>query len=171
MDLETVKLFSLYNKTTNVKMNKFISTLSNEQWEKKFDCFFPSVKSLCNHIYATDINWLKRFSTLREFRFIKHDVFKKEIKFGEVVIGDTEQYLQSRAELDEIIEQFANELTAEDLTKRLKYKDPYGNEHDNPFGGMILHMFNHETHHRGMISVYLEQLGMENDYSNLSAIF
>jgi uncharacterized damage-inducible protein DinB len=108
---------------------------------------------------------------LGEFRFIKHDVFKKEIKFGEVVIGDTEQYLQSRVELDEIIEQFANELTAEDLTKRLKYKDPHGNEHDNPFGGMILHMFNHETHHRGMISVYLEQLGIENDYSNLSAIF
>ncbi len=32
---------------------------------------------------------------------------------------------------------------------------------------VFLHLFNHQTHHRGQISVLLDQLGVENDYSNL----
>jgi uncharacterized damage-inducible protein DinB len=28
-------------------------------------------------------------------------------------------------------------------------------------------VFNHQTHHRGMISLYLDMLGKENDFSNL----
>ena len=170
MDVETVKLLSLYNKTANAKMNQCIEKLSNEQWEAKFNCFYPTMRALCNHIYTSDINWLKRFGTLRPFEYTKNDVFKKEIKFGEIIIGDIADYLKLRAELDAVIEQFANELTPADMGKRLVYKDPHGNDHDNPYGGLILHLFNHETHHRGMVSVYLEQLGIANDYSSLSAV-
>jgi uncharacterized damage-inducible protein DinB len=31
-------------------------------------------------------------------------------------------------------------------------------------------MFNHQTHHRGMISLYLDMLGKENDFSSLLAL-
>ncbi|MCL2722457.1 MAG: hypothetical protein FWD47_14095 [Treponema sp.] len=30
----------------------------------------------------------------------------------------------------------------------------------------ITHVFNHQTHHRGMISLYLEMLGKENSFSD-----
>ena len=170
MDIETVKLLSLYNKTANAKMCQYIEKLSSEQWEHTFNCYYPTLRALCNHIYTSDINWLKRFATLRDFGYRKNDVLNREIKFGEVIIGDVADYLKLRSELDAVIEQFANELTPADMGKRLVYKDPRGNDHDNPYGGMILHLFNHETHHRGMVSVYLEQLGIANDYSSLSAV-
>jgi uncharacterized damage-inducible protein DinB len=31
-----------------------------------------------------------------------------------------------------------------------------------------LNLFNHETHHRGMISLYLEMLGRENDFNSIA---
>jgi uncharacterized damage-inducible protein DinB len=31
-------------------------------------------------------------------------------------------------------------------------------------------MFNHQTHHRGMIALYLDILGKENDFSSLLAL-
>jgi len=96
-------------------MNQSIEKLSNEQWEAKFNCFYPTIRALCNHIYTSDINWLKRFAMLRDFEYRKNDVFKREIKFGEIIIGDVADYLKLRAELDMVIEQFANELTPADL--------------------------------------------------------
>jgi uncharacterized damage-inducible protein DinB len=33
--------------------------------------------------------------------------------------------------------------------------------------GVLVHIFNHATHHRGGISVYLDILGKENDYSSV----
>ena len=33
--------------------------------------------------------------------------------------------------------------------------------------GLLIHLFNHQTHHRGMISLYLEMLGKENNYNNI----
>jgi uncharacterized damage-inducible protein DinB len=30
---------------------------------------------------------------------------------------------------------------------------------------LIIHMFNHQTHHRGMVSLYLELLRVENGFS------
>jgi uncharacterized damage-inducible protein DinB len=33
---------------------------------------------------------------------------------------------------------------------------------------LLLHVFNHGTHHRGMIAAYLDLLGIENDYSAMT---
>ncbi|MEW6185934.1 MAG: DinB family protein, partial [Thermodesulfobacteriota bacterium] len=79
----------------------------------------------------------------------------------------TPDYLAKREFLDRMIRAFALELTEKDLEGRLKYIDSRGTEHERNLGGLILHMFNHQTHHRGMVSVYLEMLGIDNDYSNL----
>ena len=33
-----------------------------------------------------------------------------------------------------------------------------------------MHMFNHQTHHRGQVSLVLDQFGIENYYSNMILI-
>ncbi len=78
-----------------------------------------------------------------------------------------QDYKEKRSKLDVSINEFVNELKREDLEKDLTYIDSHGKEYKRNFGGLILHMFNHETHHRGMISVYLEEMEIANDYSNL----
>jgi len=170
MDIKTLELFARYNSITNNKMNEIILGLSAEQWEKEFRGYFNSIKSLCNHIYISDFTWLKRFSALRKFEYIDDVFFQKTINFSEMIIGTIQNYSGIRDELDKKINVFVGEVRNEDLERKLKYVDSHGKEYERNFGGLILHMFNHETHHRGMISIYLEEMGIANDYSNLLGI-
>jgi len=167
MDLKTIKLMAHYNETANKEMNKYISQINLTQWNTEFKGHFPSIFKLCNHIYIGDYNWLKRFGTLQDFQFIKDGFFSKEIAFTMDVFQDPKEYIAKREFLDKMISKLVTELTDKDLEGHLKYIDSRGTEHNRIFGGLIIHMFNHQTHHRGMISIYLEMLGIDNDYSNL----
>jgi len=167
MDLQTIQLFAEYNAKTNEKMNAHVAGLDEEQWTRDLDGFFSSVRSQCSHVYTGDFNWLKRFSKLRPFGYIGNEVFKDEKPFSALHVTTVEDYLAKRRDMDRHISAFVGELEPEDLTQALPYVDSSGTPYTRNFGGLILHMFNHQTHHRGMISLFLEQLGIDNDYSNL----
>ncbi len=170
MDIKTIRLLARYNQETNVKMNGFIAQLDETEWRHEFPAFFPSIFAMCNHLYIADFNWLKRFSNLREFHFITDDVFSDEIAFTVEAFETRSEYFSKRDYLDKLIIAFADEITGDDVGRDLDYTDTRGTQHTRNFGGMVLHVFNHQTHHRAMISLYLEMLGFDNDYSNLAAL-
>ena len=167
MDIRTLKVFAEYNRKTNSDMNAIIQKLQAHQWNQEFKGYFNSIKSLCNHIYLADFNWLKRFSKLRKFSYIDNALFNQELGYGSVVFETIEKYLDKRKVLDAQIIEFVNGIAQDDLDKYLEYTDAHGKVHRRLFGGLVLHCFNHQTHHRGMISIYLENIGISNDYSNL----
>jgi uncharacterized damage-inducible protein DinB len=171
MDIRTFKIFSEYNKKANNEMNAIIRTLEPDQWNQEFGGYFNSIKSLCNHVYICDFNWLKRFSKLREFQYIKHGFFAREMKFGSIILKTVTEYETKRNEFDDHIDLFVHEINPRDLDEVLTYTDSHGREYKRLFSGLVLHMFNHQTHHRGMISIYLEELGKSNDFSNLMNLF
>ena len=170
MDIQTAKLLASYNASANMDMNKIIHELSDSQWKMEFLGFFKSIQSLCNHLYIADFVWLRRFSGLRSFTYIEHKIFSEDINFGMVVVNSISEYEIKRKGLDGVISLFAADLNEKDFSSDLTYKDSGGNEHKRNFGGLVLHMFNHQTHHRGMISLYLENLGIENDFNSLFEI-
>jgi uncharacterized damage-inducible protein DinB len=170
MDVNTIRLLAGYNEKTNSQMNGFISQLDEVQWNCSFNTFFPNIFKMCNHIYIADFSWLKRFSNLRTFEYIQDEIFLNEITFAMDVFKTQKEYVAKREYIDKLIIRFVNEITEIDLERNLKYTDLRGTENNRSFGGLVLHMFNHQTHHRGMISIYLEMLGIENDYSNLARL-
>jgi uncharacterized damage-inducible protein DinB len=146
-------------------MDNIIKGISEEEWNKNFGGFFKSIHELCSHTYICDFNWLKRFKTLRNFDVLNKDIFEKNYKFTETIFGNINEYVLMRPELDRIIIEFINELQDDDLEKILVYTDSEGNKNEKIMESLLMHVFNHETHHRGMISLYLEMLGKENDFS------
>ncbi len=168
MDIRVLKLLSEYNKKTNNQMNSLIIKLSDAQWNNEFGGYFKSIRSMCNHIYVCDFNWLKRFSHLREYRFIKNTEIEMGIVYGTMVLNSITDYIEKRNKLDNNIVEFVNEIGLSDIESSLEYADSSGTIYKKNFGNLVLHMFNHQTHHRGMISIYLEEMGIDNDYSNLS---
>ena len=62
------------------------------------------------------------------------------------------------------------ELTDEMLAGGIVLVDPKGNKHRFIFGQVLMHLFNHQTHHRGALSQLLDELEIENDFSNLLSI-
>jgi len=170
MDNKTLQFLARYNAITNEKMNRYIAELSDDQRNQKFGGYFTSIRSLCNHLYITDFNWLKRFSNLRTFDYIRDDFFRREHAFGTHAFLEKKDYLAMRSDLDKRISQFTDELREDDLSRKLRYNDSHGTEHNQEFGLTVLHFFNHQTHHRGMVSIYLEEMGIANDYSNIMDI-
>ena len=165
---DTVKLMARYNAQANLDMNAVLAPLSAEEWTKERGGFYPSFHALTAHIYSADSAWLGRFRGLRPFRALQASVFDFPPTPGVPAFDTFAAYLQKRAELDQIAIAFSEEVTDADLGAELDYRNFRGDPFTKSFGGLVVHMFNHATHHRGMIALYLDQMGVKNDYSNLS---
>jgi len=167
MDKQTVKTLAQYNRITNEQMNSIISSLTDQEWNRNFGGYYPSIHSVCNHLYLADFNWLKRFQNLRGFKYRRSSIFDQSYSFASSVFDSVESYVPMREELDSLFDAMSEEVSEEDFGGTLNWKNSKGVDESRNFGGILLHVFNHQTHHRGMISLYLELLGQQNDFSNL----
>lgn len=169
MDRNIFELLARYNKGTNQQMDSIIKTLSEEEWNKQFSGYFKSIHKLCSHIFIRDYMCLYKFRMVNNFKSLHDAYFNQEYSGSEILFKNINEYLTKRPELDNIFIDFINEITENDLNKTFMWKNTKGIEMDLKVGIMLMHLFNHETHHRGMISLYLEFIGKENDYSRLYA--
>ncbi|HUJ18716.1 MAG TPA: DinB family protein [Nitrospirota bacterium] len=167
MDIKTCKLLARYNQTANQKMDGIIRNLSSAQWNQEFAGYFKTIGQLCSHIYISDYNWLKRFGQFRAFQYIKDPLFDQNLNYGSKPFDDISSYISKREELDKKLITLADELAESDLGEIISFANTKGERVSKNVGGSILHIFNHQTHHRGMISLYLDLMGIDNDFSSL----
>jgi uncharacterized damage-inducible protein DinB len=170
MSKDIYTLLARYNQGANEKMNGYIQALTDEEWNREFKGYFKSIREICSHVYVGDFSWLKRFENLREFKSLKDPFFSKTLSFQETLFPGKEDYLAQRPELDKRIIAVVGETLEEDYQRVLKYANSQGKTFEKNFGAVLLQVFNHETHHRGMVSLYLELLGKENDFSSLLSL-
>ena len=189
MEKRIFELFANYNKKVNNSMNDIIKTLTNEQWKKQFSGFYKSIQDICSHIYFWDYNELNRYKYLRKFDSLEEEFpYEEKIKKYAIKISkegneyldddfisskeifldsSINEYINMRIDLDDRIIKFINEVTLNDLESTITFTTVTGNKFKWRIDDLIINVFNHQTHHRGMISLYLDMLGIENDFSNL----
>ena len=73
---------------------------------------------------------------------------------------DLEVLREHRARLDAIIEALAAECSDDDLAQPVTYRNSRG-AFRKKFGSLLLHFFNHQTHHRDQVSTLLTQSGVD----------
>jgi uncharacterized damage-inducible protein DinB len=168
MTTDTVRLFAEYNSKVNSEMISHISKLDHADWGKNLGGYYESIKALCAHLYIADFSWLTRFSTLRQFDCLDNPVFSEKLSWESSPFDTIDEYTVKRGEMDTIFISLAAEICEKDLGTQLAYKNLKGEDQNRNFGGLLIHVFNHQTHHRGMVSLYLEILGIQNDFSNLA---
>jgi uncharacterized damage-inducible protein DinB len=167
MEKDNFELLARYNKEVNEKMNNIIKTLSEEEWNKQFSGYYKSIHELCSHLFIGDYTWLNRFNSFNNLKNPNNEYFNKKYSFQDVLFENITEYIKMRSELDNIIIGFINEITEDDLGNIMKWTNWEEKIFEKKLGIYLIHMFNHETHHRAMISLYLEMMGKENNYSNL----
>jgi uncharacterized damage-inducible protein DinB len=171
MGKEIFETLGRYNQIANGKMNEVIKTISDDEWNRELGGFFKSIRALCSHVYVADTTWLKRFGGLKEFKTLQDGFFQTELSFKDLLFPRRDEYLTKRPELDKLIISLIAEVDEDDLGKTLKYANSQGKTFEYPFYGTLLQFLNHETHHRAMVSLYLELLGKDNDFSSVTAAF
>ena len=162
--IEYFSLLAEYNRKANEAMYAILSSLSDEQRSAEIGSYYRSIAGTVRHILSSDLIWLTRisaaFPALAAVRFNSDELSPAE-NIGFSALRDR------RARVDAVFEGLAREVT-EDLVQRdLVYIDKRGNERRYIFWQALLHMFNHQTHHRGAVSEALDRLKVENDYSNI----
>jgi uncharacterized damage-inducible protein DinB len=127
--------------------------------------WYGSVLSVLCHIVISDTVWLRRvWPSQRE----QPDRLRLEFEtVGDLVFPDLPRWVEHRAALDADIERLCEALDTDGLVERIRYTNTKGARFEQPRWQLLLHMFNHETHHRGGISQFLDEHGVDNDVSNL----
>lgn len=157
---EDIVLLASYNAAMNARLYAAAATLPRQALSAGRGAFFGSIIGTLNHIVAGDTIWLRRFmGHPSDFASLKPMAdIPAPAGLAHRYSEELEALLEHRLRLDAIITALATEVSESDLGQTLLYRNARG-DNRKPFGGLLLHFFNHQTHHRGQASTLLSQAG------------
>lgn len=159
---EHIRLMAQYNEWMNTRLYDAALSLPVEVVFADKDAFFGSLYGTLNHILLGDTIWLKRFATHPAGHAALDPVraMSAPVTFDERE-GSLEALHARRMKFDALIRQWAAELREDDLGVPIKYTRLNGETFARPFGPLVMHFFNHQTHHRGQATTLLSQCGVD----------
>lgn len=156
-------LLAQYNETMNRRLYDAAAQLSPGELRADRKAYFGSLLGTMNHLIVGDTIWLSRFA-LHPARFRALDPLRGAPVPTSLTqsFGDSlPQLHEHRVRLDRIISALAQELHPSHLDQVLTYQNTRGLGFHKRFGSLLLHLFNHQTHHRGQASTLLTQAGVD----------
>lgn len=158
-----LRLMADYNQWMNDKLYSAAATLPAEALTAERGAFFGSLQGTLNHLLVADTVWLQRFAAHpRRFATLTAlaDVDTPQ-QLDQPLYADFASMRQRRSELDSIISALLDEVNEDDLQQVLTYCNMKGVPAQRLFGSLLLHVFNHQTHHRGQATTLLSQAGVD----------
>ncbi len=161
-----------YNRWMNERLYAVAATLSDEERHRDLGAFFGSVHLTLTHLLICDRAWLARLRRVRA-EYVFCDEAGKPLAvagFSDDVYPDFRALTRERRVTDESIAEWVSGLDRASLTAEIEYKDTKGAAHRHVLWWAVLHVFNHQTHHRGQVTTLLKQLGRDPGVTDLIAL-
>lgn len=158
-----VCLMARYNQWMNRKLYETAGKLTAAQLAENRGAFFGSVLGTLNHIMVADTLWLQRFASALP-QHPELDVIRQlptPASLDATLFDDFAALQQQREVLDAAILAFANSVTDDELAGLVRYKSLKGMPASRQLFSLLMHFFNHETHHRGQVTTLLSQGGLD----------
>lgn len=156
-------LMAGYNEWMNVRLYAAAGRLAPADFAADRGAFFGSVCGTLNHIAVADTIWLRRFAGHPDAGPVLDPVRRlpAPAALDEILFSDHAALAAHRRMLDTLIQDWAATLTDAALDATLRYSNMRGQPFERPLGALVLHFFNHQTHHRGQATTLLSQLGQD----------
>jgi len=146
--LEEISRLFAYNRWANARTLEAVSALNAEEFGRRLEGSFPSVRETLAHIYGAEWIWLGRSRGLSP----------RALPSAQEV-----PTLQALEEKWKVVEdgqrEFVEGLTEPRLVQVLSYVNVKGETWAYPLSEMLVHVVNHSTYHRGQVATMLRQLG------------
>ncbi len=140
-----------YNRVANQRLYEACAQIRDDEYRRQRAGSFGSIHSLLNHGLLADRIWMSRFSGGGKTTPSLNTVLYQEFPA-----------LRSAREQDDLaMEDFFRNAPESFLTKTLSYTNSKGIHYEEAAVPAVLHMFNHQTHHRGQVHVMLSQCGVQ----------
>src|SRR5471032_3288126 len=150
-----IKLMAAYNAEMNQKLYAAAARLPHDELSADRKAFFGSILGTMNHLVAADTIWLQRFAARTGGAAGPNAALEAALALPTPssltfqAASNLPDLLQRRLDLDTIITQWAMQVCEDDLQQPLNYARMSGDQQSKNFGSVLLHFFNHQTHHRG----------------------
>ncbi len=141
-----------YNTWMNKQIYSVCKDITDEERKKDMGAFFHSIHGTLNHLLLGDRVWMGRF-------------LKKPVIFESLdqeLYNNFDTLCIQHKQTDQDIETWVSNLTDDKLAVPLSYTSMSGNRSMTLLiGDAVLHLFHHQTHHRGQITTLISQLGYD----------
>ncbi len=141
-----------YNRWANRRLYTACAAIAPDDYYRKRQSFFGSLHATLNHILVGDRAWLGRFVGRPA----------TEIKaLDQMLYADFAGLRVAREAEDERLLDYAERLEDAALGRTIDYATMSGVRQSDPLGPVLMHLFNHQTHHRGQAHDQLSQIGVD----------
>lgn len=138
-----------YNAWMNRKLYALCATLSDTDRKQDRRAFFASIHGTLNHLLACDVMFVASFTEAAEFTESEGDLH-----------AEFDALRAHREQVDAQVLAWSRSVEPAWLEAPSTYTHHEdGVERAVTRGFWVVHMFNHQTHHRGQITTLLTQLG------------
>jgi uncharacterized damage-inducible protein DinB len=149
-ELSYYETMAEYNAWMNRKLYGVCTEIPDELRKKDLGAFFRSIHGTLNHLLHADLIWLGRFQG--------QPLTAKPL--GEELYADFDELRREREAVDLKILDWVRQLSPECLAQPFTYTSLSDRKtRTRPFWLLAVHLFNHQTHHRGQLTALLSQLG------------
>ena len=169
---EYVSKLASYNQWMSDKLYAAARALPADALSAERGAFFGSIIGTLNHIVVGDTLWLKRFAT-HPAPFESLDPIRaldRPEALDQILFADLQELSARRTMVDSVIVQWAEELTEADLREVIAYNNMKGVAARKTLAALLVHFFNHQTHHRGQATTLLTQAGQDVGVTDVLAL-
>jgi uncharacterized damage-inducible protein DinB len=137
--LDTFSDLARYNRWANARLYQAAFALPDTLYRQDVGVFFRSLHGTLNHLLLTDRMWLTRLT----------GEGKQPTRLDEVLFDQLVELARSRAHEDDRIISLISSYEESALALPHAYQTTSGKSQEQPLADILLHFFNHQTHHRG----------------------
>lgn len=146
------QLMARYNQWMNEKLYQVCANIPHEERKKDLGAFFKSIHGTLDHILYGDKAWMGRFIQMP---------FQVTV-IGQELYQNFEELRAQRQATDQHILKWSQDLDPAWLESQFEYTSNVDSRtRFLPAWVLVMHMFNHQTHHRGQVTTLIKQLGYE----------
>ncbi len=146
---EYVQMMARYNGWQNRNLYDAADTLDDAARRMDRGAFFGSIHDTLAHILWGDTLWMSRF-----------DGWQPPTDEGGIVIADWQGLKQARIAADARFIDWGECVRQEDLQEDFEWYPAWQETAlIHPYAQLVVHVFNHQTHHRGQVHAMLTAAG------------
>ncbi|AYD00428.1 DinB family protein [Neorhizobium sp. NCHU2750] len=139
-----------YNRWANGRVYDACALLADEDYRSDRGAFFGSAHRTLNHLLVADRIWLRRIT----------GTGTAPMELNVILYEDLAELRRAREAEDERFVTLMGSLEPDAFARTVRYTPiTVQKEMNEPLGGMLAHVFNHQTHHRGQAHTILTSLG------------
>jgi uncharacterized damage-inducible protein DinB len=155
--------FAAYNEWMNRKLYGAAAALPAERLHEDRGAFFGSIFGTLNHLVIADLIWFKRIAAgvpgLTSLQCL--DALPRPTSLDHRLCATLPELDALRVTLDAAILAFCAEVQPGQLDTAFTWTSMKGIASTKRLGDVLLHVFNHQTHHRGQATTLFSQLGVD----------